>query len=87
MGSDSNFGAISQAMNLNAFVQGNLALVLGALALVGVMVGARLSEDDTDKRDLGVGARWLGIFLVLRLNGFWIEALVPDEWHPYLRVS
>ncbi|MFZ5443676.1 MAG: cyclic nucleotide-binding domain-containing protein [Myxococcota bacterium] len=74
-------------MNMTAFVQGNLALFLGAAAFVGVIVAARLSREANHRRDLFVGARWLGIYLVLRLNGFWLEGLVPDDWHPWLRVT
>ncbi len=74
-------------MNLNSFVQGNLALLLGLLALLAVVIGSRMTTDLNHKRDLQVGARWLGIYAVLRINGFWLEDLVPPEWHGYLRVS
>ncbi len=74
-------------MNLNVFVQGNLALVLGLVAFLAVIVISRLTKDENHRQDLRVGARWLGIYLLLRMNGFWLEALEPADWHGYLRVS
>ncbi len=74
-------------MNMNAFVQGNLALLLGVVAFIGVLFASRQGTSEVEKADLRVGARWLGVYLVLRVNGFWLEDLVPTEWHAYLRVS
>ena len=72
---------------MTTFLQGNLALVLGVVAFVLAVFTTRLSKDERHRADVSGSARWLGLFLVLRLNAFWLEKVIPDEWHGYLRVS
>ena len=69
------------------FLQGNLALVLGALAFVAALFTSRLSKDERHREDVFGSVRWLGLFVVIRLNAFWLESVIPTEWHGYLRVS
>ncbi|MFO0597599.1 MAG: mechanosensitive ion channel family protein [Myxococcaceae bacterium] len=72
---------------MKSFVDGNLALLFGGLAFVLVLIGVRVASEEAHRRDLWAGARWLGLYFVLRLNGFWIEPLLPEEWHAYYRVG
>lgn len=69
------------------FLQGNLALVLGVVAFIGALFTVRLSKDERHRADVLGAVRWLGLFVVLRLNAFWLERIIPTEWHGYLRVS
>ena len=69
------------------FLQGNLALVLGVVAFIGAFLTFRLSKDESHRADVWGAVRWLGLFVFLRLNAFWLEELIPTEWHGYLRVS
>lgn len=72
---------------MRPFVEGNWALVLGGLAFVAVLGAARVSLEEGQRKDFQAAARWLGLYIVLRLNGFWLEDVVPTEWHAYVRVS
>ncbi|MDP2269865.1 MAG: mechanosensitive ion channel family protein [Archangium sp.] len=65
------------------FLQGNLALVLGVIAFIGAFLTTRLTQDERFKADTIGAVRWLGLFIVLRLNTFWLEETLPDEWHEY----
>ncbi len=69
------------------FLQGNLALVLGVIAFIAAYATVRLSKDPLVRADVLGSVRWLGLFVVLRLNAFWLERVIIDEWHAYLRVS
>ena len=69
------------------FLQGNLALVLGVFAFIAALFTSRLSKDERHRQDVFGAVRWLGLFAVLRLNAFWLESVIPTEWHGYLRVS
>lgn len=69
------------------FLQGNLALVLGVIAFIGAFLTARLTTDVRLKADTAGAVRWLGLFVVLRLNAFWLEAALPDEWNDYPHVA
>lgn len=70
-----------------AFLSGNLALVLGALALIVTFLLRRLARDELLKRDL-VGALTLFVvYVALRLGGQFLEPLVPKDWHPFFRVT
>lgn len=72
---------------MKQFVEGNLALVLAALAFVAIIAAIRISLEEAQKRDLTVALRWLTAYLFLRLNGFWLEDVLPQEWHVYVRVG
>ncbi|MFT3709381.1 MAG: mechanosensitive ion channel family protein [Archangium sp.] len=72
---------------MKQFVEGNLALVLAGIAFVAIIAAIRITIEDAQRRDLVVGARWLGAYLFLRINGFWLEDVLPTEWHPYVRVG
>jgi small-conductance mechanosensitive channel len=69
------------------FLQGHLALVLGVLGFITTYLVARLTKDERYREDLLGAVKWLGLFVVLRLNAFWLESVLPSEWHAYLRVS
>lgn len=68
------------------FLQGNLALVLGVIAFAGAYLTARLSKDERHRSDVLGSVKWLGLFVALRVNAFWLEQVLPHEWHAYLRV-
>ena len=70
-----------------AFLAGNLALVLGGLALIITFTLRRFARDEGLKRDLLGAVTLFAVYLVLRLSGGWLEPLVPTDWHPYLRVT
>lgn len=69
------------------FLQGNVALVLGVIAFIVALFTTRLSKDERHRADVLGAVRWLALFLLLRLNAFWLEDVIPHEWHGYLRVS
>lgn len=69
-----------------SFLTSNLGLVIGLVVLALGLVSARFTKDPVLRTDLLGSARWLGTFLVLRLNAFWLQKLIIQEWHPYLRV-
>lgn len=69
------------------FLQGNLALVLGVVAFIGAFLTVRLSKDERHRADVSGSVKWLGLFVFLRLNAFWADNVIPNEWHGYLRVS
>lgn len=69
------------------FLQGNLALVLGVVALILTLGVRRFTNSAAFKRDLGGAAVLFAVFVGLRLSGGWLTELVPDEWRPYLRVT
>lgn len=70
-----------------AFLSGNLALVLGALALILTFAIRRFARNEAFKRDLFGAVTLFAVYLVLRLSGHWLEPLVPTDWHPFLRVT
>ncbi len=72
---------------MKTFVEGNLAVVIGGLAFVAVLGLMRISSDEGQRADFRVASRWLAIYLLLRINDFWLEDLIPTEWHAYLRVG
>lgn len=72
---------------MKQFVEGNLAVVLAALAFVAIIAAIRISQEEAQKQDLKVGLRWLGAYLFLRLDSFWLETVLPQEWHVYVRVG
>lgn len=69
------------------FLQGNLALVLGVIAFIGAYVNARFAKEPVHRADVLGAVKWLGLFVMLRINAFWLELVLPVEWHAYLRVS
>lgn len=69
------------------FLQGNLALVLGVVAFVATFFIARFAREERLRSDVGGAVRWLGLFLLLRLNTFWLETTLPDVWHDYPRAA
>jgi hypothetical protein len=72
---------------MKTFVEGNLAVVIGGLAFMAVLGLMRISSDEGQRADFRVASRWLAIYLLLRINDFWLEDLIPTEWHAYLRVG
>jgi small-conductance mechanosensitive channel/CRP-like cAMP-binding protein len=74
-------------MNFNGFIQGNFALMAGVVGFIAVALAVRASSEQTHKDDLLAGARWLGIFLALRVNGIWLERVLPTEFLPYIRTT
>jgi small-conductance mechanosensitive channel len=72
---------------MKSFVEGNLALVLAGVAFMVIIAAIRISLEEAQRRDLVVGARWLAAYLFLRLNSFWLEDVLPQEWHVYVRVG
>ncbi len=70
-----------------AFLQGNVALVLGVLGFIATYLAARMTKDDRYREDVTGAVKWLGLFVFLRLNAFWVDDHLHDEWHGYLRVS
>ncbi len=70
-----------------AFLSGNLALVLGALALIVTFGLRRFARDDALKRDLFGALVLFAVYLALREGGTFLEPLTPSDWHPYLRVT
>lgn len=69
------------------FFQGNLALVLGVIAFIGAYLTARLSKDERHRADVLGSVKWLGFFVALRINAFWLQHVLPPEAHAYLRVA
>lgn len=69
------------------FLQGHLAIVLGVFGFIATYLAARLTKDDRYRADVLGAVKWLGLFVFLRANAFWVEPLLPPEWHGYLRVS
>lgn len=72
---------------MTSFLQGHLGLVLGVVAFIAALFTTRLAKDDRHRADVLGALRWLGLFVFIRLNAFWLEAVLPPEWHRYLRVS
>ncbi len=70
-----------------SFLQGNLALVLGILGFFATVAARLAARDEVFRRDIGGAVVWFGVFLALRLNGFWLEDVVPDGWPVYVRVA
>lgn len=70
-----------------AFLQGNLALLLGIAALLTTLGIRRFSKDELLKVDLGGSLRFFAIFVVLRLFSAQLAPLVPDDWGPYVHVT
>jgi small-conductance mechanosensitive channel len=68
-------------------IQSQLALVLGALAVLVLLSVRRLTKEPTLKKDLYGAIIFFGVFLVLRLNGLWIENALPQPAQPYVRVT
>lgn len=69
------------------FLQGHLALVFGVFGFIATYLAARLTKDDRYRADVIGAVKWLGLFVFLRLNAFWVVPLLPAAWHAYLRVS
>jgi small-conductance mechanosensitive channel/CRP-like cAMP-binding protein len=70
-----------------AFLQGNLALVLGVVALILTLGVQRFVRDEVLKRDVGGAAVLFAVYVALRLSGGLVAELVPDDWHPWVRVT
>jgi small-conductance mechanosensitive channel len=68
-----------------SFLQGNLALVLGIIALVATAVGRRLARDERLRQDLFGAVVWFALFVALRTTMLFAEQWSPKEWHPFLR--
>ncbi len=70
-----------------AFLQGNLALVMGIAALALTLALWRFARDEVLRRDVAGAARFFAIFVPLRLFGAQLEPFVPDDWVPFVRVT
>lgn len=69
------------------FLQGNLALLLGVIALIITLAIRRFAKEEVLRADL-VGALVLfGVYVVLRVGGEELRKVVPEEWEPYVRVT
>lgn len=68
-----------------SFLQGNLALVLGIIALVVTAIVRRLSKEERLRQDVFGALVWFAIFVLVRGVMIWAEAWTPKEWHPVER--
>jgi small-conductance mechanosensitive channel/CRP-like cAMP-binding protein len=69
------------------FLQGNLALVLGVMALVITLLIRRFAAEETLRRDLVGSVVLFGVYVVLREGGEALRRVVPEEWEPFIRVT
>lgn len=70
-----------------AFLSGNLALVIGVLALIVTVAIRRFARDEGLKRDSVGAVAFFAVYVVFRAGGTWLEPLTPRDWHPSLRVT
>ncbi|MBL8922885.1 MAG: mechanosensitive ion channel [Myxococcaceae bacterium] len=68
-----------------AFLHGQLALLLGAVALSLTIVLRRFAKDERLREDVFGAMGWFAIFVVVRGAMVWGEAVSPKEWHPLER--
>ncbi len=68
-----------------SFLQGNLALALGIIALVVSLVIRRVTTNDRLKQDIFGAAIWFLVFVVLRTALMLADDVTPKEWHPVER--
>ncbi len=70
-----------------AFFSGNLALVLGLIALVLTAVIRRLSKEERLREDVFGALVWFSLFVTVRGLMLWLEPSLPKEWHPFVRAA
>lgn len=70
-----------------SFFHGNLALVLGIVALVLTAVVRRLSKEERLRQDVFGALLWFSLFVTVRGLMLWLEPTLPKEWHPYVRAA
>jgi small-conductance mechanosensitive channel/CRP-like cAMP-binding protein len=70
-----------------SFLNGYFALVVGVLALALTLVSRRATKEPMFRQDVGGASVWFTLFLVIRLAAGWAEAVVPQDWHPWLRAG
>jgi small-conductance mechanosensitive channel/CRP-like cAMP-binding protein len=68
-------------------IQSQLALIVGALGIVVLFAVRALTKDSHLRRDLGGALLFFVVFVLLRLNGLWIDNVLPHSWLPYVRVT
>lgn len=70
-----------------SFLQGNLALALGIVALVAAVLIRRLTTNERLKQDIFGAAIWFLVFVLLRGGLMLADELTPKEWHPFERAA
>jgi small-conductance mechanosensitive channel/CRP-like cAMP-binding protein len=70
-----------------SFFYGNLALVLGFIALVLTAVVRRVSKEERLREDVFGALVWFSLFVTVRGLMSWLEPSLPKDWHPYVRAA
>lgn len=70
-----------------SFLQGNLALLLGLVAVVLTLSVRRFAREPAFRRDLSGAAVLYAVYVVLRISGEWASYSMPEQWHPFVRVT
>lgn len=68
-----------------SFFHGNLALVLGIVALVLTAIVRRFAKEERLREDVFGALVWFLVFVTLRGLMLWLEPSLPKEWHQYVR--
>ena len=68
-----------------SFFHGNLALVLGIVALVLTAIVRRFAKEERLREDVFGALVWFSLYVAVRSVMLGLEPSLPKEWHPYVR--